>query len=295
MRRVTQRQTADAASQSPGRPCSPGPVRRICPAIAPAQSSNRMTPPDIARPIGAAPARRQGCGQRETTGPAAPDRRAANGPPSTVTAHSATLHPGTGRDPVHPGIQPQVVGVDGQPRDSRQGSASGLTATARSARLGIRTACHRDDTGRPRGAGCRAMTRPLIGITTYRENASWGAWNTGGRGAGARRLRRRCPRRRRHAAADPAARTRRRRGGHHAPARRPGAGRRSRRQPIPVQRGTGPGHHQLAGRSGRVGDGPAERRRRPRIAGAGHLPGHAGDGRDGRRCTAATRSGRHRA
>ena len=138
------------------------------------------------------------------------------------------------------------------------------------------------------------MTRPLIGITTYREPAAWGTWAV-------------------EATLLPASYTDAVRAGGGTPLLIPPLGPGDDAaaivgrldglllaggadvNPSRYSQTAHPAVDQLAGRPGRLGDGPAERRRRPRHAGARRLPRHAGDGRDRGRCPAATRSGRGRA
>ena len=121
------------------------------------------------------------------------------------------------------------------------------------------------------------MTAPLIGLTTYREEARWGVWDQRADLLPAQ-----------YAAAvvscggvpvllppDRHAGRRGRRGG---PAGRAGDLRRRGRRPGPVRRGAAPAHRELAPRPGRLGARPARRRGRGRAAGARRLPGHAGDG-----------------
>ena len=99
--------------------------------------------------------------------------------------------------------------------------------------------------------------RPLIGITTYREQAQWGTWHVPGRAAAGRvRGRRRRGRRRAGPAAD---RRAQRRGGR--PAGRPGPGRRGGRRPRALRPAGRPAHDGAAARAGRE---RARRRCRPR-------------------------------
>ena len=105
------------------------------------------------------------------------------------------------------------------------------------------------------------MARPLIGITTYREAAAWGTW-TGGRPRAAGGLCGVGPGRRRYPAVDSAARPRRRRrrrSSHRLDGLVLAGG--ADVNPSRYSQEPRPGDHQLAGRSGRVRDGPADRRR----------------------------------
>ena len=110
---------ADHRRASPESPCSPGPAPRICPATGRVRSSSRTTPRDDALPIGAAPMSASATSTPTTDrmrrprplGPTARRRPS----PATVRPRSSGRAPSR-RDLVHPGVHPQIVGVDGDAR-----------------------------------------------------------------------------------------------------------------------------------------------------------------------------------